>query len=87
MPATSPTWLASNCAALMTPYSDSANSLDMVAEVAGMDTPMPRPDSASTTRITTSPDDPVSVAKSTMDTSSAPVPNKVALRSPVRTVM
>ena len=36
MPATSPTWVASSWAALMTPYSDSASSLDMVAEVAGM---------------------------------------------------
>ena len=87
MPATSPTWLASSWAALITPYSDSASSLDMVADVAGMDTPIPRPERASAIRMTTSPDDTVSVAKRIMEKSSAAVPKRVALRSPVRMVM
>ena len=71
----------------MTPYSDSASSFDMVAEVAGMETPMPRPDRPSATRMTTSPDDGPSVANRTMERNRAPVPNSVAFRSPVRTVM
>ncbi len=51
-----PTWAASSCAALITPYSDSASSFDMVADVAGMETPMPKPESASATRMTASPE-------------------------------
>ena len=72
MPATSPTWVASSCAALITPYSDSASSLDMVDEVAGCNTPIPMPERPSATTTTTSPDDPVSVAKSTMENKSGP---------------
>ncbi len=87
MPATSPICAASNWAALMTPYSDSASSLDMVAEVAGMETPMPRPESANASRIRPKADDVVSVAKMIMEISRDPVPKSVAVRSPVRTVM
>ena len=87
MPATSPTWAASSCAALMTPYSDSSSSLDMVADVAGLETPMPSPESASATRMITSPADAVSVANRIMETSSDAAPNSVAVRSPVRTVI
>src|SRR5580704_18458716 len=87
MPATSPTCAASSCAALMTPYSDSASSFAIVDEVAGMDTPMPSPDRASATTTTMTADDAPSVAKITMESRSDTVPNNVALRSPVRTVM
>ena len=71
----------------MTPYSDAASSLDMVAEVAGMETPMPRPERASATRMISSPADGLSVANRIMERSSEPVPKSVAVRSPVRTVI
>ena len=59
----------------------------MVAEVAGMETPMPSPDRPSATTITTSPDDGPSVANRTIERKRALVPNSVAFRSPVRTAM
>ena len=48
---------------------------------------MPSPERASATTMSTSPEDVVSVAKTIMEISRDAVPNKVAVRSPVRTVM
>ncbi len=59
----------------------------MVAEVAGMETPMPRPERPSATRMTSSPDDAPRVANRTMERKRAPVPKSDDVRSPVRTVM
>ena len=52
-----------------------------------METPMPSPDSASATTMTNIADEAPSVAKSTMESSSDRSPKRVAVRSPVRTVM
>ena len=59
----------------------------MVAEVAGLETPMPRPERASATTTIHSPADGLSVAKSTMEGGGVVPPARVAVRSPVRTVM
>ena len=52
-----------------------------------METPMPRPESPSATRMTSKPDDGPSVANRIMEMSNEPVPTSVAVRSPVRTAM
>ena len=70
----------------MTPYSDSSSSFDMVDDVAGCETPMPRPDRASATTMMTVRRG-LRVAKRSMETNRDPVPTSVAVRSPVRTVM
>ena len=71
----------------MTPYSEAATSLAMVDEVEGRATPIPNPDRARATTMIPRPDDGCSVAKTSMDPSTAVAPNTVANRSPVRTAM
>ena len=85
MPATSPTCMASICAAEVTPISSAATSLAMVELVDGMATPIPSPESARATMIMISGVPDTQPAKITIDRVSMIVPAMAEVRSPILT--
>src|SRR5271165_3690517 len=80
-----PIWVISCWAALITPSSSGATSLDADEAVDGVDRPLPTPDRARATRITTRDGWAPSWVKTSIDAVRATAPATVENRSPTLT--
>ncbi len=80
-----PIWVINCCAALITPSSSAATSLEAEAAVAGVESPLPTPERARATTMTSNEGWAPSWVNTSMDTVRASAPAITETRSPTLT--